>query len=321
MDTETIRQLIVPIEGYSDLRRRLLCGELERFRKSLEWIEPRPGKSLLDLGSRGDLVPVFRELLGFDRVVCVDAASGARRQTLVHDNGAVFEFEAHRINLETEPYPFPDQCFDQVVAMESIEHLAIDPMFMLAEANRVLKPRGALLLTTPNIASLSSLYRQLWGKHPAIGGQTFGPGTMDRHHREYVPDEVRRIMQAAGFEVDRLDTFDPQPLPKAVRKVKRLLRVLRWLKPDLDTDYRGRVIRCSCVKIGEVTERFPEAIYPRYDFYDYPAYDKELAARFDGRRYWRTNVVACRESSDRYTERHDPEPIGAPCRPRNAIPP
>ncbi len=314
MDVETIRQLIVPIKAYSELRRRLLCGELERFRRSLEWIEPHPGGSLLDLGSRGDLVPVYRELLGFDRVVCVDATAEAKRQTLVHDSGARFEFEAHAINLEQEPYPFPDQCFDQVVAMESIEHLAIDPMFMLAEANRVLKPGGALLLTTPNIASLSSLYRQLWGKHPAIGRQLYGPGTMDRHHREYVPDELRRVMPAAGFDVDRLDTFDPQPPPDAVRKVERLLRVLRWLKPDLDTEHRGRVIRCSCLKVGEVTERFPEALYPRYEYYDYRAYDKELAARFGGRRYWRSDVVTGRESSEQNAERRDPEPIGAPGR-------
>ncbi len=290
MDVDELRALIVPIEGYDDLTRRLLTGELERFRRSLECLDAHPGGSLLDLGSSGSLVPVFMHVLGFSRVACLDMSGQLGPQRLVHEDGAVYEFDSHQVNLETTPYPFPDQSFDQVVSMESLEHLAVDPMFMLAEANRVLKPGGALLLTTPNIVSLSSLYRQLWGRHPAIGGQCYGPGTMDRHHREYAPDELRELMTAAGFEVCRLDTFDTDPLPGAVRKVRSLLKVLRWFKPAIDLDQRGRVIRVSCKKVGDVVERFPKLLYPRYEYYDYAAYDRELCARFGGRRYWRTNV-------------------------------
>ncbi len=33
--------------------------------------------------------------------------------------------------------------------MEVLEHFTADPMFALAELNRVLKPGGFLLLTTP----------------------------------------------------------------------------------------------------------------------------------------------------------------------------
>ncbi len=185
--------------------------------------------------------------------------------------------------------------------MESLEHLAIDPMFMLAEANRVLRPGGSLLLTTPNIVSIQSLYRQIWGKHPAIGRQSFGPGTMDRHHREYTPDELRELLPAAGFEVRQLGTFDPQPLAGPVRKVESLLKLLCRLRPDIDLNHRGRVIRCACVKTGSVVERFPELIYPRYEYYDYPAYEDELAARFDGGRYWQTSVTADADATGQAT--------------------
>jgi len=282
--------MIIPIEGYESRKRDLLCGELVRYSKSLEWVEPNPGGSLLDLGACGDLVPVYQGVLGFDRVACLDMTGDSGDRRLVHRDGSVYEFEAHRANLETEPYPLANGSFDQVVAMEVLEHLAVDPMFMLAEANRVLKQGGKLLLTTPNIVSLTSLYLLVWGRHPSLGRQAFGPGTMDRHHREYTPVELREILQTAGFDVEQLDTFDTKPPNASVRRAGKLLRLLSWFKPDIDLTLRGCVIRCACVKTGEVGERFPESIYPRYSYFDYGTYDRELEQRFGQRKYWRTNT-------------------------------
>ncbi|GAG13996.1 unnamed protein product, partial [marine sediment metagenome] len=150
ISVDTLRDLILPMEGYDELKRRLLVDELERYRASLAWIEPSDNGSLLDVGSCGDLVPAYQRVLGYGRVVCLDAACRTKQGRLVHSDGSVFEFEAISIDLERDPFPAADATFDQVVAMEILEHLAVDPMFMLAEANRVLKPGGALLLTTPN---------------------------------------------------------------------------------------------------------------------------------------------------------------------------
>ncbi|MBU0718431.1 MAG: class I SAM-dependent methyltransferase [Planctomycetes bacterium] len=305
MDPTAIRDLIIPIEGYDDLKRRLLGGELERYRRSLEWLIPCPGGSLVDLGSRGDLVPVYREVLGYERVVCLDTAGLDGPRRLVHRGGATYGFDAHRVNLEQEPFPLLDATIDQVVAMEVLEHLAFDPMFMLAEANRVLKPGGRLLLTTPNINSLASVYLQLGGRHPAVGRQAFGPGTMDRHHREYTPTEVREMLVAAGFEIQNLDTFDQIPPNPSVRRVGRLLRLLNWLKPGVERHLRGRVIRCEGVKVRGVVERFPEIVYSRYEYYDYAAYDRELTERFGGRRYWQTTACPLGQ------ERTDPSVEGS----------
>jgi len=298
---DAIRNLIVPIDGYCALKRAMLIGQLERYRHSVAWIVSRPGGSLLDLGACGDLVPVFRELRGYNRVVCADTAGETRSNELAHADGRRFAFESVRVDLEHHLLPFADESFDQVVAMEIIEHMAVDPMFMLAEANRVLKPGGKLLITTPNIASLTSLYLQLWGRHPAIGRQAFGPGIMDRHHREYVPDELRTIVQAAGFDVDQFDTFDIDPQNRSVRRVGRLLRVLSWLKPAIGEVQRGSTMRCAATKIGPVIERFPPTIYPRYPYYDYAAFDRRLTERFGGIRYWQSDVVEdeFRENGDR----------------------
>lgn len=286
-----IRDLIVPIEGYDDLKCKLLVGELERYRASLEWIQPRRHGSLLDMGSRGELVPVYLGKLGFTRTCCLDERNATRWQRLVHRDGPSFSFESYRIQLERTPFPFVDETFDQAVAMEVLEHLAVDPMFMVAEANRVLKLGGSLLITTPNITSLSCLYHLLWSRHPSLGRQTFGPGIMDRHHREYTPREVVDLVEAAGFTVEKIDTFDSVPPGRSIRHARTLLKMLNLIRPGIDLNYRNHVIRCACVKTGPVVERFPESLYPRYPYYDYAAYDRELTDRFGGRRYWRTEVA------------------------------
>lgn len=49
--------------------------------------------------------------------------------------------------------PFADRSFDAVVSISVAEHLE-SPRQMVAEMNRVLKPGGALMLSTPEIRSL-----------------------------------------------------------------------------------------------------------------------------------------------------------------------
>ena len=49
--------------------------------------------------------------------------------------------------------PFPDNHFDLAICQEGIEHFP-DQLMVLREFNRVLKPGGELLITTPNISHL-----------------------------------------------------------------------------------------------------------------------------------------------------------------------
>ena len=49
-------------------------------------------------------------------------------------------------------FPYPDAHFATVICGELIEHLFEDPMHLMSEVNRILKPGGHLVLTTPNIA-------------------------------------------------------------------------------------------------------------------------------------------------------------------------
>ncbi len=59
----------------------------------------------------------------------------------------------HYKNADAERIPFPRDFFDSVFAGELIEHV-VNPEKFLAEANRVLKKNGVLIITTPNRKSL-----------------------------------------------------------------------------------------------------------------------------------------------------------------------
>jgi SAM-dependent methyltransferase len=61
----------------------------------------------------------------------------------------------------TARLPFPDASFDAAACLEGIEHIP-DPLLLLGELLRVLRPGGRLVLSTPNILNLYSRLRFLF---------------------------------------------------------------------------------------------------------------------------------------------------------------
>ena len=85
--------------------------------------------------------------------------------------------EATLIQGNIPPFSmFEDKAFDTIVSFQVIEHIKPDRLF-LREINRVLKPGGTALITTPNIKM--TLSRNPW------------------HIREYTADELTNL--AAGI--------------------------------------------------------------------------------------------------------------------------
>ncbi len=104
---------------------------------------------------------------------------------------------------DAEKLDFPDESFDLVIWEEMLEHLK-EPLLALKEGFRVLRPKGKIILSAPNLASLRARIFQLLGLEVDLHPE-------HRHH--FKPDSLSRLIHEAGFKIISL-TSDFIPIPK-----------------------------------------------------------------------------------------------------------
>ena len=238
---------------------------ISRFQKTLELVPPgAPDKRILEMGAYMQITPALRTKLGYGEVRgCYYGSSGNVDHKSVHSaSGEHFECEVDLFDAEKDRFPYEDAYFDTVLCCELIEHLPNDPMFMMGEINRVLKPGGHLVLTTPNITSLRAISAMLQGYHPGFFPAYIKPAEPGaeveaRHAREYAPREIAHLMRDSGFELVTLETgeFRDEPHPEH----EWVLHALEFYKQD--TRLRGDGIYVMAVKRGPVRERYPAWLY------------------------------------------------------------
>ena len=135
-------------------------------------------------------------------------------------------------------------------------------MFMMVEINRILKPGGHLVLTTPNIGSLRAISAILQGYHPGFFPAYIRPAEPGqeveaRHNREYTPREIERLFLDAGLEITLLETgeFKEEPHPEHAWVLDMLDRY------RLPAENRGDGIYAVGRKTGAVRDRYPTWLY------------------------------------------------------------
>ncbi len=138
----------------------------------------------------------------------------------------------HNINLaegdiQTEPFPFADNTFDLIIFTEVLEHIWLFPNKVLTEIERVLKPDGYLLLTTPNVARLVNRCKALFGRSitPKLAEMVSLPVHL-RHNREYTMAEVKNLLEQCGLKIINQRYLHPYLLTQitGVNKWERGLR-------------------------------------------------------------------------------------------------
>jgi SAM-dependent methyltransferase len=187
------------------------------------------GPDVLELGAYPYHLTAGLREAGF-AVVGADLEPGRSGEVI-----EAFRLDVRRCDIEREKLPFPDERFDAVVVAEILEHLRVDPLFALAEANRVLRPDGRLVLTTPNLYSAQNIARFALGRGFSDPVAEFAKlravGHMG-HVREYAPREVASFLRYAGFRVGRHRFADySSPLRRRDRLKLAAAKVLprRWL--------------------------------------------------------------------------------------------
>lgn len=211
----------------------------------------------LEVGSSGIVLPILAHRLRYGvvrgTVQQASTPSGLIERQFACEGGTE-TYLCSNGDLEADPLAFPGDGFDLVLCCEVIEHMSRDPMHLLAEVNRVLKPGGLLVLTTPNVTSFSGLSALLHGYMPYLYASYCRSGSLDRHHIEYSPHEVMALLRSAGFEVRTLTTHDSwsSPDPRVVELVEA---------NGYPTWLRGDNIVALGIKAGPVTDRYPAIIY------------------------------------------------------------
>lgn len=233
---------------------------LKRYVATLALLpDAKPGDRLLELGAAfHHLTPALIRMKGYADLRCTDVWEGEAQttRTLTSRDGALQdEVVVDNFDLQSAPWPFENGSFDAVLCCEILEHLTLDPMGLLAEINRVLKPGGILLLTTPNLGSSHAVERALRAESPYCYGHfEVGGRTTDRHNREYTATEVATLAHCAGFAATALRTHDFYWPPK-----RETLRQLVSLGFPLAL--RGDSTFLLARKDQAVRERYPSEFY------------------------------------------------------------
>ncbi|MEZ5354832.1 MAG: glycosyltransferase [Bryobacteraceae bacterium] len=235
---------------------------LDRFEKTLSLIPPGgPTASILEMGAYLQITPALQTRLGYGHVRgCYYGPAGkVDHREKQSSLGEPFACEVDLFDAEKDRFPYADAAYDTVLCCELIEHLPSDPMFLMAEVNRILKDGGTFVLTTPNIVSLRAIAAILQGFHPGFFPAYLRPEAVGeaRHAREYTPKEIHRLLSGAGFTVEKLETgpFRDLPLPELLWVEDVLSRY------NLPAELRGDGIYAVGRKTGAVQDRWPAWLY------------------------------------------------------------
>jgi 2-polyprenyl-3-methyl-5-hydroxy-6-metoxy-1,4-benzoquinol methylase len=108
------------------------------------------------------------------------------------------EYDLYCGYLEDRKYD--DNSFDAIAIVEVVEHV-LDPIPILKEAYRILRPGGVIWVTTPNLHSLS------W----SVMGLEWSMVTPPDHLELYTKEGATIMLEASGFKVKKIITYGINP--------------------------------------------------------------------------------------------------------------
>ena len=165
-----------------------LCGQRqEKIDIAHMYLRDMPPGRVLDIGC-GEAKFLHRmqqtgwEVQGID--FDASAASNAKK---------LFDIDVQVGKLED--VKFPDGTFDAITMNHVIEHV-FDPVALLQEARRILKPGGRLVMVTPNALSMGHrVFGRFWrGLEPP------------RHIQIFTPSSLDTVARSAGLAVNKVFT-------------------------------------------------------------------------------------------------------------------
>jgi SAM-dependent methyltransferase len=248
----------------TEAARSYALTHLTRLERTLALTPPGgPNDRILEMGVYLQITAALKNRLGYAEVRgCYYGPAGGVDPRTVTCGDEVFTIDVDLFDAEKDRFPYEDAYFSTVLCCELLEHLTADPMHMMTEINRILKPGGHVLITTPNLGSLRAISAILQGYHPSLFPAYIRPPQPGvepdpRHNREYMTREIVHLLEDSGFEVTVTETgpFLARPEPEYAW-VSQLLE-----RYELSHSLRGDGIYAVGRKTGPVRERYPRWLY------------------------------------------------------------
>lgn len=204
-------QAIVPRLSESE-RKEYFNLHYWRYAETLREMVPWSGKRVLDIGIIPGHMAMALKDLGCD--VC--GVTDARLD--MSDRWEAEKITVSRAVVDREALPFPDDYFDGVLFTEVLEHLLYDPRKLVDEIYRVLRPKGELVVSTPNVLRLENRIKVILGRNIYPSHDYFYFSDLyRRHNREYTMRELIGLFQ-----------------PRFVRKKSRYIMLTEFAVPVSD---------------------------------------------------------------------------------------
>ena len=192
VETKNLKNFYDSIEGdvYEKARKSwFLPRRFWHVHKNREVVKRVEGEDILDVGCGSGTI-VKRLLKKGKKVIGMDI--GKKFVGFCHSRykNAVF------CEADAQFLPFLDKCFDTIVCSEVIEHLE-NPEKALKEFNRVLRPRGKLVLTAPNISLLWAFVEAIWTR--------IRRKMLETRHKAFTRRRLRFLLDRTGFNISHND--------------------------------------------------------------------------------------------------------------------
>lgn len=127
-------------------------------------------ETVTEISKKNKIEKIF-DIASGDGLVAKELQTSANAEVLGCDISTVCARKARKRNLQiinidlNQGMPFQDETFDMVTAFDVYEHI-VELDCLQKEILRILKPRGLLVLTTPNLGSMMERLFLLLGYQP-----------------------------------------------------------------------------------------------------------------------------------------------------------